>query len=82
MEPIYNNYMTIAEYLIKCINNGELRSDRAGYVRGMGENWKFVPDRKYGPGTLVNLTSGNILSVAELSDRQIDYSYNDWAVLR
>ena len=81
-EREYNQFMTIAEYIIKCFNNGELRSDRVGYIRGMGENWKFVPDRKYGPGYLVNITTSSILSVAEISDRKIDVEYNDWAVLR
>ena len=74
--------MTIAEFIIKSIHNGELRSDRSGYIRGMGENWKLVPDRKYGPGYLVNLGTGSILSVAEISDRKIDLDYNDWQVLR
>jgi hypothetical protein len=73
--------MTIAEYLIKCINNGLLSKERPGYVNGMGELWKFVPDRKYGPGILINFITGNVLSVAELSDREIDYSYNDWQVV-
>jgi len=70
--------MTIAEYLIKCVNNGYLRMDRVGLVQGMGEFWKFIPDRKYGPGILVNTVTGNVLSVAELSDRTIDTEYNDW----
>jgi len=74
--------MTIAEYIIKCFNNGELRPDRVGYIRGMGENWKLVPDRKYGPGYLVNLCTNSILSVAEISNRKIDLEYNDWQVLR
>jgi len=74
--------MTICDFIIKSINTGELRSDRSGYIRGLGENWKFVPDRKYGPGYLVNITTNSILSVAEISDRKIDMEYNDWAVLR
>lgn len=74
--------MTIAEYLIKCINSGQLRSDRKSLVRGMGETWEFIPDRKYGPGILVNTLTGSILSVAELSDRVIDFSNNDWEVVR
>jgi len=74
--------MTIAEYIINCINKGELRLDRTGYLRGMGQNWKFLPNRKYGPGVLVNLDTENILSVAEISDRIIDPLYNDWQVLR
>jgi hypothetical protein len=73
--------MTIADYLIKCLNNGHLRSDRTSLVRGMGETWKFVPDYKYGPGILVNTITGNILSVAEISDRQIDFNNNDWEVV-
>lgn len=74
--------MTIADYLIKCVNSGQLRSDRNGYVRGMGETWEFVPDRKYGPGMLINTISGTILSVADISSREIDFSNNDWEVLR
>ena len=73
--------MTIAEYLIKCIRNGLLSIHTHGYVHGMGEVWKFVPDRKYGPGILVNTVSGSILSVAEISAREIDQSYNDWEVI-
>ena len=74
-------HMTIADYLIKCVNNGYLRMDRAGLVQGMGEVWKFIPDRKYGPGILINTASGSVLSVAEISDRSIDVDYNDWRVL-
>jgi len=74
--------MTIAEFIIKSIHNGELRSDRSGYIRGMGENWRFTPDRKYGPGYLTNLNTSSILSVAEISDRKIDVEYNDWQILR
>lgn len=74
--------MTIAEYIIKCIRNGELRSDRPAYIKGMGEVWKFIPDKVYGPGILINSITGNVLSVAEISDRVIDTQYNDWAVLR
>ena len=74
--------MTISDFIIKSIHNGDLRSDRSGYIRGMGENWRYTPDRKYGPGYLTNLTSNSFLSVAEISDRQIDPDYNDWAVLR
>jgi hypothetical protein len=73
--------MTIAEYIMKCLNNGHLRSDRTAFVKGMGEIWRFVPDRKYGPGVLVNTITGNLLSVAELSDREIDFSFNDWEVM-
>jgi hypothetical protein len=73
--------MTIAEYLIKCLNNGHLRSDRTAFVKGMGEVWKFVPDRKFGPGVLVNTITGSLLSVAEISDRIIDPANNDWEVL-
>lgn len=74
--------MTIAEYLIKCINSGYLRSDRKSLLRGMGEIWEFIPDRKYGPGILINTLTGSLLSVAELSDRVIDSSNNDWVVVR
>lgn len=74
--------MTIAEYLIKCINSGYLRSDRKSIVRGMGEVWEFIPNRKYGPGILINALTGSVLSVAELSDRTIDFSNNDWEVVR
>lgn len=74
--------MTIADYLIKCINSGLLRFDRKGLVKGMGETWEFVPDRKYGPGILVNTVSGTILSVADISLREIDFSNNDWQVVR
>lgn len=74
--------MTIAEILIKFIKNGQLRADKPAYVVGMGETWKFIPDRVYGPGILVNNITGNVLSVAEISDRVIDPQYNDWAVLR
>ena len=42
--------MTISDFIIKSIHNGDLRSDRSGYIRGMGENWRYTPDRKYGPG--------------------------------
>lgn len=78
----YNCRMTIADYLIKCVNSGQLRSDRNGLVRGMGETWNFVPDRRYGPGILVNTVTGNILSVADISLREIDYANNDWEVVR
>jgi len=74
--------MTIADYLIKCINNGELSNSRPGYLRGMGENWKFIPHFKYGPGILVNNVTNSVMSVAEISDRFIDPEYNDWAVVR
>lgn len=74
--------MTIAEYLIKCMNSGYLRMDRKSFVRGMGEIWEFVPNRKYGPGILINTVTNNILSVAELSDRLIDKDYNDWTVVQ
>lgn len=73
--------MTIADYLIKSMNNGSIRSDRPSFVKGMGEVWKFIPDNKYGPGILVNSITGNILSVAEISTREIDYNYNDWEVM-
>lgn len=79
-ELLYTTGMTIAEYLIKCINSGYLRMDRTGLVQGMGEIWKFIPNKKYGPGVLVNVVSGTLLSVAELSDRVIDPEYNDWHV--
>lgn len=74
--------MTIAEYLIKCMNSGYLRMDRKSFVRGMGEIWEFAPNRKYGPGILTNTVTNNILSVAELSDRLIDKDYNDWTVVQ
>ena len=70
---MYNSEMTIAEYL---------SMDRKCFVRGMGETWEFVPNRKYGPGILINTITRNILSVAELSDREIDKDYNDWTVLQ
>lgn len=73
--------MTIADYLIKCVNNGYLSMNRTGIVEGMGETWKFIPDKKYGPGILVNTVSNTMLSVAELSDRVIDAEYNDWRVV-
>ena len=73
--------MTIADYLIKCINGGYIRMERSCFVQGMGEVWRFVPNRKYGPGILVNTVSGTIISAAELSDRVIDLSYNDWRVI-
>ena len=79
-ELLYTTGMTIAEYLIKCINSGYLRMDRTGLVQGMGEIWKFIPNKKHGPGVLVNVVSGTLLSVAELSDRVIDPEYNDWHV--
>ena len=79
---MYNSEMTIAEYLIRCMNSGYLRMDRKCFVRGMGETWEFVPNRKYGPGILINTITHNILSVAELSDRVIDKDYNDWTVLQ
>jgi hypothetical protein len=74
--------MTIAEILINFIKSGQLRADKPAFVAGMGEVWKFIPDRVYGPGILVNNITGNVLSVAEISDRVIDPQYNDWAVLR
>lgn len=73
--------MTIADYLIKCLNTGKLRSDRVSYIKGMGEVWKFIPNNKYGPGILVNNLTGSVMSVAEISDRVIDFSYNDWEVV-
>lgn len=74
--------MTIAEYLIKSINSGYIRSDRKSRIKGMGEEWEFIPDRKYGPGILKNVITGSILSVAEISDREIDLNNNDWEVIK
>jgi hypothetical protein len=71
--------MTIADYLIKQINAGNLRTDRPSTVKGMGEVWSFYPDKKYGPGYLVNKLTGSIMSVAEISDRVIEY--NDWQIV-
>lgn len=78
----YNNCMSISDYLIKCVNNGYLRMDREGLVQGMGEVWRFIPNRKYGPGVLINRITGTVLSAAECSDRTIDADYNDWRVLQ
>ena len=78
--------MSIAEYLINRVNHGHLRMDRPGYVAGMGVLWKFIPDRKYGPGILVNELSETVMGAAELADRQIpDYITEkdlfDWQVI-
>ena len=64
--------MTIADYLIKQVNIGNLRMDKPSKVQGMGETWDFIPNRKYGPGHLVNTFTGSILSVADISLREID----------
>lgn len=72
--------MSIAEYLIKQINNGNLKMDRETRLFGMGEHWIFVPHKKYGPGHLVNELTGSVVSVAEISDRQIDWDNNDWSL--
>jgi hypothetical protein len=74
--------MTIAEYLIKNINSGNLRFDRKARVKGMGEMWEFIPDRKFGPGILKNVLTGNILSVADISTREIDFDNNDWEIVK
>lgn len=71
---------TIADYIIKNVNSGYLRMDRKSLIYGMGERWEFIPDRKYGPGILVNTITRNILSVAEISAREIDPEFNDWAI--
>lgn len=73
--------MTIAEYLIKQINNGNLRMDRTSILFGLGETWRFYPNKKYGPGHLVNALTGSVLSVAEISDREIDSSNCDWQLV-
>lgn len=72
--------MTIADYLIKQINAGNIRTDRPTTVKGMGEVWNFIPNKKYGPGHLVNKLTGSIMSVSEISERVIDYNNNDWQV--
>jgi len=79
--------MSIADYLISHVNHGHLRMDRPGYVAGMGVLWKFIPDRKYGLGILINELSGTVLGAAELADRQIPDSVTerdifDWQVIQ
>lgn len=73
--------MTIADYLIKQINNGSIKMNHPSKVYGMGEKWDFIPDRKYGPGHLINSLTGTILSVADISLREIDANNNDWQVI-
>lgn len=73
---------TIADFLIQCVNGVSANRRRQPFwVRGMGEIWKFIPDQKYGPGYLVNYSTGSVMGVAELSDRVIDPANNDWGVI-
>jgi hypothetical protein len=67
--------MTIADFLIKNVRNGNLSTSQRTTIKGMGETWTFVPNRTWQPGVLKNVLTGSIMSVSELYDREVDNSW-------
>lgn len=68
--------MTIGDFLIKNVRNGNLHTSNVGEVVGMGEHWLFYPDKKYQPGYLVNSLNKTVMGTVELFDRDADESWN------
>jgi hypothetical protein len=67
--------MTVGDFLIKNVRNGNLPTTSVSEVIGMDEIWFFHPDKKYQPGILINSHSGTILGTVELFDRDVDDSW-------
>ena len=67
--------MTIADFLIKNVRAGNLSTSHPGLVQGMGETWKFYPDKFYQPGYIKNVSTGSIMGTVELYDREADSSW-------
>ena len=67
--------MTIGDFLIKNVRNGNLPTNTTSQVIGMGEIWDFYPDKKYQPGYLINNSSKTVMGTVELFDRDADDSW-------
>ena len=67
--------MTIADYLIKNVRNGNFSTTNKTTIKGMGETWIFIPNRTWQPGILKNAVTGSVMGVAELYDREVDNSW-------
>lgn len=67
--------MTIGDFLIKNVRNGNLSTNHTSQVLGMDIIWDFYPDKKYQPGYLVNPNTGSVMGTVELFDRTIDESW-------
>jgi hypothetical protein len=82
---MYNSYhwkyyiiikiMTIGDFLIKHVRNGNLQTNKVSQVLGMDIVWDFYPDKKYQPGYLYNPNTDTVMGTTELFDRNIDDSW-------